>query len=124
MKVRVLVIEDTDDNRQIIRDLLGSAGFEVIEATTDEAGLKMAASERPGLIIMDIQLPVMDGLEATRRIKANPALQHIPVIAVTSYSMSGDEAKCREAGCDGYIAKPFNAPANAKPLSCSCRCGA
>jgi two-component system cell cycle response regulator DivK len=105
---RILVIEDTEDNRRIFRDLLTSASFEVIEATDGEKGVAMAASERPDLILMDIQLPIVDGYEATRRIKANPSLQHIPIIAVTSYALSGDEAKARAAGCNGYIAKPFS----------------
>lgn len=103
----VLVIEDTGDNRQIIRDLLGSAGFEVLEAVTGEAGLGMIAEFRPDVVIMDVQLPGIDGLEATRRLKADPLSANIPVIAVTSYSMQGDEEKCRAAGCDDYIAKPF-----------------
>ena len=105
---RVLVVEDTEDNRQIIRDLLSSAGYEIIEATTGGQGVAMAAEHRPDLILMDMQLPVLDGYEATRRIKADPALRAIPVIAVTSYALSGDEAKTREAGCDAYIAKPFS----------------
>jgi two-component system cell cycle response regulator DivK len=105
---RVLVVEDTEDNRQIIRDLLTSAGYETIEAVTGEEGVAMAAEHRPDLILMDVQLPVLDGYEATRRIKANPALRHIPVIAVTSYALSGDEEKTREAGCDAYVAKPFS----------------
>ena len=105
---RVLVVEDTEDNRQIIRDLLTSAGYEMIEAINGEQGVAMAAEHRPDLILMDIQLPVLDGYEATRRIKANPALRHIPVIAVTSYALSGDEERTREAGCDAYVAKPFS----------------
>ena len=105
---RVLVVEDTEDNRQIIRDLLSSAGYEIIEATTGGQGVAMAAEHRPDLILMDMQLPVLDGYEATRRIKADPALRDIPVIAVTSYALSGDAAKAREAGCDAYIAKPFS----------------
>jgi two-component system, cell cycle response regulator DivK len=105
---RVLVVEDTEDNRQIIRDLLTSAGYEMIEATNGEQGVAMAAEHRPDLILMDIQLPVLDGYEATRRIKADPALRHIPVIAVTSYALSGDEERTREAGCDAYVAKPFS----------------
>jgi two-component system cell cycle response regulator DivK len=105
---RVLVVEDTEDNRRIIRDLLTSAGYEMIEATTGEEGVAMAAEHRPDLILMDMQLPVLDGYEATRLIKANPALRHIPVIAVTSYALSGDEAKTRAAGCDAYVAKPFS----------------
>ena len=105
---RVLVVEDTEDNRKIIRDLLTSAGYEMIEAVNGEEGVAMAAEHRPDLILMDIQLPVLDGYEATRRIKANPALRHIPVIAVTSYALSGDEDKTRAAGCDAYVAKPFS----------------
>jgi two-component system cell cycle response regulator DivK len=105
---RVLVVEDTEDNRQIIRDLLTSAGYEMIEAVNGEEGVAMAAEHRPDLILMDIQLPVLDGYEATRRIKTNPALRHIPIIAVTSYALSGDEEKTREAGCDAYVAKPFS----------------
>ena len=108
MSKRILVVEDTEDNRQIVRDLLASAGYELIEAADGEAGVAMAAAHKPDLILMDLQLPVMDGYEATRRIKADPALQHIPIIAVTSYALSGDEARIRAAGCDGYVAKPFS----------------
>ena len=108
MTKRILVIEDTEDNRRIMRDLLTNAGFGLIEAATGEDGVRMAEAERPDLILMDIQLPVMDGYEATRRIKANPALKHIPIIAVTSYALSGDEEKTRAAGCDGYVSKPFS----------------
>lgn len=105
---RVLVVEDTEDNRQIVRDLLTSAGYEMIEAVTGEQGVAMAVEHHPDLILMDIQLPALDGYEATRRIKANPALRDTPVIAVTSYALSGDEERTREAGCDAYIAKPFS----------------
>jgi two-component system cell cycle response regulator DivK len=105
---RILVIEDTEDNRRILRDLLTNAGFELIEAVDGEKGVAAALDSKPDLILMDIQLPVIDGYEATRRIKANPTTQHIPIIAVTSYAMSGDEMKAREAGCDGYVAKPFS----------------
>ncbi len=108
MTKRILVIEDTEDNRQILRDLLTAAGFDLIEAADGEAGVAMAKAHVPDLILMDIQLPVIDGYEATRRIKADPALTHIPVIAVTSYALSGDEEKTRAAGCNGYIAKPFS----------------
>jgi two-component system cell cycle response regulator DivK len=108
MSKRILVVEDTEDNRQIIRDLFVSAGYELIEAVDGAAGVTMAAEHKPDLILMDIQLPVMDGYEAARRIKADPALSHIPIIAVTSYALSGDEAKTRAAGCDGYVAKPFS----------------
>ena len=108
MTKRILVVEDTEDNRQIIRDLLTSVGYEIIEAEDGETGVAMAGQHRPDLILMDIQLPTLDGYEATRRIKADPALAQIPVIAVTSYALSGDEAKTRAAGCDGYVAKPFS----------------
>ena len=104
----ILIVEDQEDNRTILRDLLSKAGFDLIEAVNGEDGVALALSKRPDLILMDIQLPVMDGYEATRRIKANSELKTIPVIAVTSYALSGDEAKARAAGCDGYIAKPFS----------------
>jgi two-component system, cell cycle response regulator DivK len=108
MTKRILVVEDTEDNRQILRDLLTNAGFELIEAFDGEAGVQMATEHRPDLILMDIQLPTLDGYEATRQIKANPDLQHIPVIAVTSYALSGDETKAVSVGCSGYVAKPFS----------------
>jgi len=108
MTKRILIIEDQEDNRTIMRDLLTGAGFELIEAADGEEGVKLAQSERPDLILMDIQLPVIDGYEATRRIKAIVELKSIPIIAVTSYALSGDEAKTREAGCNGYVAKPFS----------------
>ena len=105
---RILVVEDQEDNLQILRDLLTSAGFEVIEAKDGEEGVRAAVAERPDLILMDIQLPLLDGYEATRRIKADPALQAIPIIVVTSYALSGDEVKAREAGCDAYVPKPYS----------------
>jgi two-component system cell cycle response regulator DivK len=108
MSKRILVIEDQEDNRRILRDLLSSAGFEIIEAGTGEEGVSMAEAQHPDLILMDIQLPGLDGYEATRRIKANPTLNPIPIIAVTSYALSGDEGKARDAGCDGYVTKPFS----------------
>ncbi|MEA2858330.1 MAG: two-component system, cell cycle response regulator DivK [Methylobacteriaceae bacterium] len=105
---RILIVEDTEDNRQIMRDLLGGVGFDLVEAHDGEAGVIAASQHKPDLILMDFQLPVLDGYEATRRIKANPATRDIPVIAVTSYALSGDEAKAMEVGCSGYIAKPFS----------------
>jgi two-component system cell cycle response regulator DivK len=109
MSKRILVVEDQQDNRQILRDLLTSADFEVIEAADGEAGLAAAAAaHRPDLILMDIQLPGLDGYEATRRIKADAALRAIPVIAVTSYGLAGDADKARAAGCDAYISKPYS----------------
>jgi two-component system cell cycle response regulator DivK len=108
MSKRVLVIEDEEDNRRIVRDLLTSVGYEIIEAETGEAGVTAAATHLPDLILMDIQLPGLDGYEATRRIKADPALRHIPIIAVTSYALSGDDVKAFAAGCDAYVTKPFS----------------
>jgi two-component system cell cycle response regulator DivK len=108
MSKRILVVEDTEDNRRILRDVLTNAGYELIEAADGESGVSMATTHRPDLILMDIQLPILDGYEATRRIKADPDLRHIPIIAVTSYALSGDELKARAAGCDGYVAKPFS----------------
>ena len=108
MTKRILVVEDTEDNRQIIRDLMTSAGYEMIEAVDGLDGVAAAEREKPDLILMDIQLPGIDGYEATRRIRAIPDLAKVPIIAVTSYALSGDEAKTREAGCDGYVAKPFS----------------
>ena len=108
MSKRILVVEDHEDNRQILRDLLGNAGYQMVEAETGEAGLAAAAAHKPDLILMDIQLPGLDGYEATRRLKADPALRSIPIIVVTSYALSGDDAKARAAGCDAYVTKPFS----------------
>ena len=108
MRKRILVIEDQEDNRKIVRDLLTASGYELVEATTGEEGVDRAESERPDLILMDIQLPGIDGYEVTRRIKANPGLRHIPIIVVTSYALSGDDKKAFAAGCDGYVTKPFS----------------
>jgi two-component system cell cycle response regulator DivK len=108
MSKQILVIEDQEDNRRIMRDLLTSAGYEIIEALTAEAGVAAAETHHPALILMDIQLPDFDGYEATRRIKAIPALSAIPIIAVTSYALSGDDVKAYEAGCDAYVSKPFS----------------
>jgi two-component system cell cycle response regulator DivK len=108
MKKTILMIEDNEDSRRIMRDLLTSAGYEVIEAVTGQEGVTAAEAHHPGLILMDIQLPDFDGYEATRRIKANPTLSSIPIIAVTSYALSGDDVKAFEAGCDAYVTKPFS----------------
>jgi len=108
MKTKILVIEDNEDNRRIVRDLLTNAGYEVIEAVTGQEGVTAAETQGPELILMDIQLPDFDGYEATRRIKANPTLSAIPIIAVTSYALSGDDVKAFEAGCNAYVTKPFS----------------
>jgi two-component system, cell cycle response regulator DivK len=108
MTKRILVVEDQEDNRIILRDLLSDAGYEVFEVGDGEAALSAAAAHQPDVILMDIQLPLLDGYEATRRIKADPALRRIPIIVVTSYALSGDETRARAAGCDAYVAKPFS----------------
>ena len=105
---RILLVEDQEDGRRIVRDLLAASDYALLEAKTGEEGLALAEQERPDLILMDIQLPGLDGYEVTRRIKGNPALSHIPIIAVTSYALSGDEQKAYAAGCDDYVAKPFS----------------
>ena len=107
MSKQILVVEDQEDNRRIVRDLLTTTDYEVMEAENGEEALAAVAKQRPDLILMDIQLPVMDGYEATRRIKADPQLRAIPIIAVTSYALSGDEEKARAAGCDDFVPKPY-----------------
>ena len=104
----ILVVEDQEDNRQILRDLLSSGDYEMIEAENGQEALDAVAKKKPDLILMDIQLPVMDGYEATRRIKANPDWKSIPIIVVTSYALSGDAEKARAAGCDDYVTKPYS----------------
>jgi two-component system, cell cycle response regulator DivK len=108
MTKRILVVEDQEDNRQILRDLLDNAGYEMIVAEDGVQALEQAEKHKPDLILMDIQLPLLDGYEATRRLKANPDLKAIPIIVVTSYALSGDEEKARAAGCDAYVAKPYS----------------
>jgi two-component system cell cycle response regulator DivK len=108
MSKRILVVEDQEDLRAILRDLLSGSGYEVIEAESGEDGVAAARSERPDLVLMDIQLPVLDGYGATREIKAEPALAATPIIAVSSFAMKGDEEKARAAGCDGYVTKPYS----------------
>ena len=107
MSRKILVVEDQEDNRRILRDLLTAGDYEVIEAVDGLEGIAKAESHRPDLILMDIQLPGVDGYEATRRIKSNPDLQGIPIIVVTSYALSGDDVKAFGAGCDAYVTKPF-----------------
>jgi two-component system cell cycle response regulator DivK len=108
MMPQVLMVDDDRHSRQIVRDLLESVdGFEMIEAVTGPDGVLAAEAHQPDLILMDVQLPGFDGFEATRRIKANPTLQHIPIIAVTSYAMGGDEARAMAVGCNGYVSKPL-----------------
>ena len=108
MSKRILVVEDQPDNRRIIRDMLAPTDYEIMEAESGEEALEAIAKQQPDLILMDIQLPIMDGYTATRQIKADPALGSIPIIAVTSYALSGEEKKARAAGCDDYVPKPFS----------------
>jgi len=108
MSKRVLVVEDHEDNMRIMSDMLSSAGYEVIKAVTGVEGVAMAESHNPDLILMDIMLPGLDGYEATRRIKDNAALRHIPVIAITSYALDSEESSAEEAGCDAYFSKPVS----------------
>ena len=108
MSKRILVVEGQKDNRQIIRDTLAGSDYQITEAEDAEQALAAIAKERPDLILMDIQLPIMDGYTATSRIKSDPALRSIPIIAVTSYALSGEEKKARAAGCDDYVPKPFS----------------
>lgn len=102
----ILSIEDNPMNRKIIRDLLGTR-FKIIEAFDGEAGVAMAMREKPDLILMDIQLPKLSGHEAAKLIKSNPELKDIPIIAITSYALSGNDKVAFDAGCNDYIAKPF-----------------
>ena len=104
---RILIVEDNPDNMLLTAMLLRSAGHTVLSAVDAEAGLALARDQRPNLVLMDIQLPGMDGLEATALLKADEATRAIPVIALTALAMKGDEERIRAAGCDGYIAKPM-----------------
>ena len=104
---RVLIVEDVALNRDLLVQLL-EEDYELLTATNGAAGVEMAERERPDLILMDLSLPVVDGWEATRRIKANPALRHIPIIALTAHAMMGDEDKARAAGCNDYLSKPID----------------
>ena len=108
MSKSILVVEDHEDNRRIMRDLLTNSGYDVIEAVTGEEGITAAETYRPNLILMDVQLPGINGYEAAKRIKANPDLKTIPIIVVSSYALSGDDVKAFEAGCDAYVSKPFS----------------
>lgn len=103
----ILHVEDNEYNRKIIRDLLSKNSYEIVEAHNGEAALDALTRQRPDLILMDIQLPKLSGLEATRRIRADPLLARIPVIAITSFALSGDDRLAIEAGCNAYVAKPF-----------------
>ena len=107
---RILLVEDNEMNRDMLSRRLVRNGYEVITAVDGKQGFEMALSERPDLILMDMSLPVIDGWEATRRIKANDATRHIPVIALTAHAMAGDREKAMEVGCEDYDSKPVELP--------------
>jgi two-component system cell cycle response regulator DivK len=104
----VLIVDDEPNNLKLFRDLLGVAGYTVIEATDGKQAVELARARKPDLILMDIQMPVMDGLEATRILKADATTRDIPIVAVTAYAMPSDEQRMLQAGCDGYVAKPID----------------
>lgn len=108
MAHKVMIVEDNELNMKLFHDLLESRGYDIIETRDGMEALKMARSERPDLILMDIQLPEVSGLEVTKWIKEDDDLKSIPIIAVTAFAMKGDEEKIREGGCEAYIAKPIS----------------
>ena len=108
MTKMILIVEDEPKNLILLRDLLQVSGYSTIEATDGKQGVELAKSKKPDLILMDIMMPVMDGLEATRILKADATTSNIPVVALTSYAMKGDEERILKAGCDGYLSKPFD----------------
>ena len=114
-KKKILVVDDTDWNRELLVQLLEDE-YEVLQAIDGAEGVRMTEQTKPDLILMDLGMPVMDGWEATRKIKANDALKHIPIIAVTSHAMVGDEIDARKAGCDDYLSKPIDDEALLKKI--------
>jgi two-component system cell cycle response regulator DivK len=108
MSKRILVVEDQPDNRQIIRDMLAGADYEITEAEDGEQALAAVAKQRPQLILMSAQLSIMNGYEVARQIKADPALRSIPIIAITSHALDGEEQIARAAGCDDYVPEPYS----------------
>jgi two-component system cell cycle response regulator DivK len=103
----ILYVEDNELNRKIVRDLLKRTKYQLVEAYDGEAGVAKALETRPDLILMDIQLPKISGLDATRRLRAEAATANIPIIAITSFALSGDDQKAKEAGATAYLAKPY-----------------
>ena len=108
MSKSILYVEDNEFNRKIVRDLLARRSYRLIEATDGEQGVAKAVEETPDLILMDVQLPKLSGLEATRKLRTDPKTAHIPIIIVTSFAMSGDDQKAKDAGATGYLAKPYS----------------
>jgi len=108
MAQTILIVEDNELNMKLFRDLLEAQGYDIVQTRDGMQALDLARSERPDLIVMDIQLPQVSGLEVTKWIKADDDLKHIPVVAVTAFAMKGDEEKIREGGCEAYVAKPIS----------------
>ncbi len=108
MKRKILVIEDNEQNIYLMTFILKNNGYEVVQASNGYQGIELASRDKPSLVLLDIQLPVMDGYTVARELKSNPTLADVPIVAVTSYAMVGDREKCLEAGCVGYITKPIN----------------
>lgn len=106
----ILVVEDNEANLRLVRFVLERGGHGVMHAASGEDGVRMAQEAQPDLVLVDIQLPGMDGLDATRLLKQDPSTAHIPVIALTAHAMKGDAERMRLAGCDSYLAKPFHYP--------------
>jgi len=111
MKPTILLIEDNEQNRYLVTFLLEKHGYDVIAAATGPDGIELAIRARPSMILLDIQLPGMDGYSVARALRSNPDLRYVPIVAVTSYAMVGDREKAWAAGCDGYIEKPINTEA-------------
>jgi two-component system, cell cycle response regulator DivK len=108
MSKTILYVEDNEFNRKIVRQLLARTSYRLVEATDGEAGVAAARESPPDLILMDVQLPKMSGLEATRQLRADPRTAGVPIIVVTSFALSGDDEKARSAGANGYLAKPYS----------------
>ena len=104
----ILYVEDNELNRKLVRDLLRRTSYRLLEAVDGEARVQMALAERPGLIFMDVQLPKLSGFETTRRLRADPATADTPIIAITSFALSGDDQRARDAGASAYLPKPFS----------------
>jgi len=108
MAQKILVVEDNANNATLLRDILSVHGYEIIEAGNGEEGVKKAGEEKPDLILMDIQMPVLDGFAAAKMLRANPATKDIKIVGITSYAMKGDKEKVMAAGFDLYVSKPIN----------------
>ena len=118
MKIKtILVVEDNELNMKLVRGLIKIGKYRMLEATDAESGIQIIREQRPDLVLMDIQLPGMDGLSATKIITEDPTIKDIPIVALTSYAMQGDEEKALEAGCTGYIAKPIDTRKFLKTIS-------